>query len=124
MQEQLSEKNLFMMCKNLNIHAISSMPNEFFVRKCRKDELDIWKAMPFDTKELATQYYDFMTNFFNATYADKEELFFKQCLFVCDRDTPIATCFTWKAYNVITSIHWFKVLAPMKEKVLVEHYYL
>jgi hypothetical protein len=37
-------------------------------------------------------------------------VFFDKCLFVCDsQDRPIGTCFAWRTYEKITTIHWFKV---------------
>jgi ribosomal protein S18 acetylase RimI-like enzyme len=67
--------------------------------------------MPFDDEKTAEQYSDFMTKYFNDVYASKEDLFFKKCLFVCDENNaPIGTCFAWKAYDKITTIHWFKVM--------------
>lgn len=106
-----------MMCEKLNTEALSGMPAAFHVRNCHKNELDIWKAMPFDTPELAAQYHEFMTKFYNSVYAEKEDLFFQKCLFVCNKDNkPIGTCFAWKAYGKITSIHWFKVLQEYEGK--------
>ena len=111
MENDIPDKNLFMMCKELNTNAISQLPKEYHVRTCRKDELDIWKAMPFDDEESAEEYKGFMTGFFDEVYGDKESLFFEKCLFICDeKDTPVGTCFAWKAYDKITTIHWFKVL--------------
>lgn len=111
MSVQIPDKNLFMMCEKLNSKAISDMPNGFHVRTCQKNELDIWKAMPFDNPELAKQYYDYMTQYYNSVYAKKGDLFFQVCLFVCDKDNkPVGTCFAWKAYERITTIHWYKVL--------------
>ena len=76
------------------------MPIGFHVRTCQKNELDIWKAMPFDNPELAKKYYDYMTQYYDSVYAKKGDLFFQKCLFVCDQDNkPIATCFAWKAYE-------------------------
>ena len=37
----IPEKNLFMMCKALNSNAISELSDEYHVRTCRRDELDI-----------------------------------------------------------------------------------
>ncbi|MCM3626790.1 GNAT family N-acetyltransferase [Paenibacillus glycanilyticus] len=52
-----------------------------------------------------------MESFFQNVYAPKEALFYEKCLFVCDsQDRPVATCFAWKAYDRITTIHWYKVL--------------
>ena len=117
MNAQIPDMNLFMMCEELNKKALSDMPSGFLVRNCRKDELDIWKAMPFDQPGLAKQYYDFMTKFYNSVYAKNGDLFFQKCLFVCNQDDmPIATCFSWKAYGKITTIHWLKVLKNYEGK--------
>ena len=111
MEEQIPDKNLFMMCRKLDKDATRELPNGFHVRYCRKNELDIWKAMHFDTPELATKYYDFMKEYFNDIYLPKGDLFFQRCIFVCDQeDKPIGTCFLWKSYNSIWTLHWFKVL--------------
>ncbi len=117
MSEQIPNLNLFMMCKKLNTHAISDMPNGFHVRTCQKNELDIWKAMPFDQPELAKQYYDYMTKYYNSVYAKNEDLFFQKCLFVCNKENkPVGTCFAWKVYDKITTIHWLKVLKNYEGK--------
>ena len=98
------------MCKALNSNAISELSDEYHVRTCRRDELDIWKEMPFDDMKSAKEYNGFMTEYFNDVYGSKEDLLFQKCLFVCDKnDTPIGTCFAWKAYEKISTIHWFKV---------------
>ncbi len=111
MEKEIPDKNLFMMCKKLNTSALAELPDGYYVRTCRRDELDIWKKMPFDDEKTAEQYSDFMTKYFNDVYASKEDLFFKKCLFVCDENNaPIGTCFAWKAYDKITTIHWFKVV--------------
>lgn len=111
MEDQIPEMNLFMMCKEMDNTATNALPTMFFVRNCRKDELDIWKAMHFDTPELATKYYDFMTRYFNEVYFPKGDLFYERCVFVCNKDDqPIGTCFLWKAYNTIWTVQWFKVL--------------
>lgn len=111
MHEEVAEKNLFMMCAKLNESATSTLPSGFHVRNCKREELDIWKAMPFDDSVLAARYYNFMTKYYNDVYSVNEDLFFKKCLFVCNLDDmPVATCFAWKSYQKITTIHWFKVL--------------
>ncbi|TQS74888.1 GNAT family N-acetyltransferase [Ornithinibacillus gellani] len=111
MAEQIPEKNLFMMCTKLVQDAVSELPKNFYIRPCEKNELDIWKAMPFDTPELASEYADFMTTYFEDVYLPKGDLFFQQCMFVCNQeDKPIGTCFLWKSYNSIWTLHWLKVL--------------
>lgn len=102
-----------MMCSVLNHAAIRGLPSGFHIRKCREDELDIWMAFPFDHPQDAVKYRGFMLDFFRNVYEDKKEVFFDTCLFVCDaQDRPVGTCFAWKAYEKMTTIHWFKVLKP------------
>ena len=57
-----------MMCKALNSNAISELSDEYHVRTCRRDELDIWKEMPFDDVKSAKEYNGFMTEYFNDVY--------------------------------------------------------
>ena len=107
----LPDKNIFMMCRKVDEAAFSELPKGFLVRNCRKDELDLWKAMPFDNLVDAIEHKPFMDEYFEATYGRQRDLFFEKTLFVCDlEDRPIATCLIWKAYNQFNSIHWFKVL--------------
>jgi ribosomal protein S18 acetylase RimI-like enzyme len=117
MSDEIPDLNLFMVCRKLNVKAISEMPVGFHIRNCQEDELDVWKAMPFDTPQLAKQYYEFMTQYFNSVYAKRRALFFEKCLFACDEDNkPVGTCFAWQAYEKITTIHWFKVLKNFEGK--------
>ncbi|MGL4622857.1 MAG: GNAT family N-acetyltransferase [Chroococcidiopsis sp.] len=110
-EEEIPDKNLFMMCEALNRNALTKLSANYSVRSCRPDELSIWKAMPFDDTDLAKSYEGFMSDYFATTYGGKEELFFAETLFVCDRqDKPVATCLGWKAYNEFNTIQWFKVL--------------
>jgi ribosomal protein S18 acetylase RimI-like enzyme len=112
---EIPDLNLFMVCEKLNQAALSDLPAGFRVRTCRKDELDIWKAMHFDEPETAVQYRGFMDDYFANHYAPKGDLFFETCLFVCDdQDKPVATCFAWKQYDQYTTIHWFKVIKPFE----------
>lgn len=116
-EEEIPDLNVFMMCEALNPDALSELSDEYSVRNCRPDELEIWKAMPFDEVGFTEEYDRFMTDFFNTTYGGKEELFFAKTLFVCDKaDRPIATCFIWKAYDEFNTIHWFKVLKEYEGK--------
>lgn len=111
MKEKIPDKNIFMMCNKVNGKAFSKLPLNFHARNCRENELDIWKTMPFDSKNLARKYYNYMTDFFNKVYLAKKDQFYKKCMFVCDsKDKPIATCFIWKSYDKINTIHWLKVL--------------
>jgi ribosomal protein S18 acetylase RimI-like enzyme len=110
-EEEIPDKNIFMMCEALNRGALAELPDGFTVRNCRPEELGIWKAMPFETAEQAKEFDGFMTDFFETTYGGKEDLFFAKTLFVCDsQEKPVATCLLWKAYGEFNTIHWFKVL--------------
>jgi ribosomal protein S18 acetylase RimI-like enzyme len=116
-EAEIPDRNIFMMCDSLNRTALSELPIGYSLRNCRRDELDIWRKMPFDNPDLATEYDNFMTDYFTVTYGGKEELFFAKTLFVCDdRDKPIATCLTWKAYDEFNTIQWFKVLKECEGK--------
>lgn len=109
-EKEIIDSDLFMMCAKLNESATSSLPPQYTIRNCRQDELDIWMSFPFDHSEEANMNRSNMQKYFKEVYSEKAELFFKQCLFVCNQeDQTIATCFSWKAYENITTIHWFKV---------------
>ncbi|MCE7982926.1 MAG: GNAT family N-acetyltransferase [Caldilinea sp. CFX5] len=102
--------NIFMMCKQVNRQAFSSLPPGFAVRTLRQDELDTWKAMPFDDNYTAEQA-AYMDAFFRITYAAQEATFFARTLVVCDpNDQIVGTCFLWKAYGLFNTVHWFKVV--------------
>jgi ribosomal protein S18 acetylase RimI-like enzyme len=110
-EEEIPNLNIFMMCEVLNRNSFTEVPAGYSIRSCRPDELDLWKAMPFDDADLAKEYEEFMSDYFATTYGGKEELFFAKTLFVCDRqDKPIATCLSWKVYDEFNTIQWFKVL--------------
>lgn len=110
MLEQLPNPNIFMICEQVNVTAYREMPEGYRIRLCCPNELQIWKLMPFDDEQMAGQYLGFMDDFFKAVYAPKGNLFFEKYLFVVDEnDTPVGTCFSWKAYDVITTMGWYKV---------------
>ena len=111
MEKEIADKNLFMICRNLNFEATSELPAEYHIRNCKREELDIWMEFPFDSPKEAKKNKQFMKNYFEEVYGGKRDKFFKKCKFVCNRqDSPVATGFTWKAYDKITTIHWLKVL--------------
>ena len=116
-EEEIPDKNLFLMCQKLNMNALSELPDQYQARNCKEDELNIWKSMPFDNPKDAKAYHGYMTDFFTQVYAQKEGLFYQKCLFVCDKnDKPIATAFIWNAYGEFNTIHWFKVLKEYESK--------
>jgi len=102
--------NLFMMCESLNKSALTDVPAGYHIRFCRKNEIDLWKSIHFDTKSEANENLAYMDGFFNRVYAPEEDLFFRTCLFICDEnDQPLGACLAWKVFGFATTIHWFKV---------------
>jgi len=117
LEDNIPDKNLFMMCPQFEHDAARELPMGFHVRYCKPSELDTWKAMHFDTPEEAAEYHAFMTQYFNDMYFPKGDLFYHTCLFVCDQDDrPIGTGFLWKAYDMIWTLHWLKVLKEYEGK--------
>lgn len=115
----MAEPNLFMVCTQLNKEALIPMPEGFTLRPCRKEELSIWKAMPFDDEVTALAYAPYMQSYFNLVYQDKSDLFYERCLFLCDADDcPIGTAFIWPAYNQINTLHWVKIKKEYEDKKL------
>lgn len=110
-EEQIPDKNFFMMCEQVNPAAFRPLPAGLHIRNCRRDELDIWKRFPFDNPADADAYMGYMSEFFNRVYAPQADLFFETCKFVCTADdTPIGTAFIWKVHEKIMTVHWVKVL--------------
>lgn len=119
MEEKIPDGNLFMVCKALKQEALRGLPHGFYVRYCRPDELGIWMSMPFDTPVEAKENSDYMQNFYERVYEKEGKLFFETCLFVCNgEDVPVGTCFVWKAYGQINTLHWFKVVKEYEGKGL------
>lgn len=108
-EDEIPDYNIFMMCTQLNKSALAALGNDYYIRNCRPDELDTWKAFPFDTEVVPPAYEAFMDQFIHDCYARDMETFYQNTLFVCDKDDqPIATCSHWKAYGKFHSIHWLK----------------
>ena len=116
----IPSKDLFMMCTALNLSALREIPQGFHFRMCRPDELDTWKMMHLDFPQTPEQFntnMQFMTDYYNRLYAEKSNLFFQKCLFVCnENDTPIGRGFVWKAYGSVNTIHWYKVLKEYENR--------
>ena len=62
MPAEIPDLDLFMMCPKLNRGALIPLPHGYHVRSCRKDELPIWKAFPFDNPTEAKEYHGFMAD--------------------------------------------------------------
>jgi ribosomal protein S18 acetylase RimI-like enzyme len=107
---EIPDLNVFMMCEQLERGALSTLPSGYTIRSMRPDELDVWKAFPFDSAEEAAEHRPFMDRFFADVYETQAESFFVATKFVCDaQDTPVATCAIWRSYGELTAVHWFKV---------------
>ena len=116
-EAEIPDYNIFTMCDKLNENAITVLNKDYYFRNCRLDELDIWKALPFDSETVPLEYQHFMNQYVIETYGEKVDLFLKNTLFVCDKnDKPIASCSHWKAYGKINTIQWFKTVKNYEGK--------
>ena len=103
--EAIGNYNLFMQCDSPNFEAFKRLPSGCSLRKCKRDELEIWKRVIAHER-----YVDYVTDYFMNVYAEHEDEFFDRCLFVCDaRDTPIASCLLWHSYRRINTVGWLAV---------------
>lgn len=115
----MREPDLFMMCEGLERGALKPVPQGYSIRLIRPDELDFWKGMHFDDREEARRNEPAMTGFFQDVYAPKGDLFYQTCRLLCDGGgRPVGSCFAWRAYGAVTTIHWFKVLRGEEGKGL------
>jgi RimJ/RimL family protein N-acetyltransferase len=115
--EEIPDYHIFMMCERLNKDALTELNADYYFRNCRPDELEIWKAFPFDRDIVPSEYEDFMNRIIQDSYGDNMDAFFRNTLFVCNKeDRPIATCSYWKAYGKINSIHWLKTVKAYEGK--------
>lgn len=106
----LPDKNLFMMLRKPNPHAMTPLPDGYHFSLCKPEDLHTWFAFPFDRAEDARQHMNYMQAYFQRVYAPRAELFFSRCLFVVSPDgAKVGTCFLWPAYGRITTLHWLKV---------------
>jgi GNAT superfamily N-acetyltransferase len=109
MKEEIPDYNIFMMCERLNTHALTNLNPDYYFRNCRPDELELWKAFPFDSDRVPAEYEGLMNQIVNDSYSSDMDTFFQNTLFVCNKEgTPVATCSYWKAYGKINTIHWLK----------------
>lgn len=110
-EEEIPDYNIFMMCEKLNETALIELNKDYHFRNCKPDELEVWKAFPFDSEKVPAEYEDFMNQIIRDSYSTKMETFFRNTIFACNKeDKPIATCSYWRAYDKINSIHWLKTI--------------
>lgn len=116
-EEEIPDYNIFMMCDKLNKNALTELSEDYYFRNCRPDELEIWKAFPFDSNVVPIEYEGFMNQIIKDTYSGDMDTFFRNTLFVCNKDDkPIATCSYWKAYGKMNTIHWLKTIKAYEGK--------
>ncbi|KEO75412.1 GNAT family N-acetyltransferase [Anditalea andensis] len=108
---EIPDYNIFMMCDQLNKNALTELSSDYYFRNCRPNELEKWKAFPFDSETIPSEYEDFMNEIIKDSYSVEMETFYKNTIFICNNeDKPVATCSHWKAYSKFNSIHWLKTL--------------
>jgi ribosomal protein S18 acetylase RimI-like enzyme len=108
-EDEIPDYNIFMMCERINKRALTELSPGYYFRNCRPDELELWKAFPFDSDTVPVEYEDFMNQIIKDSYRGDMDTLFKNTLFVCTEEgTPVATCSYWKAYGKINTIHWLK----------------
>lgn len=116
-EEEIPDYNIFMMCEQINHSALTELHPDYYFRNCQPHELELWKAFPFDSDTVPTEYEDFMNQIIHDSYSGNMDTFFQNTLFVCNKEgRPVATCSYWKAYGKINSIHWFKTLKTYEGK--------
>jgi len=119
MKPEIPDKNLFMMCGAPDPAAFTELPREFHFRACREEELETWMRMQFNGEDEYKENYKYIHDFFDNVYGDRKALFFEKCLFACCEDgRPVGTCFVWKAYDRVNTLHWLKVLKPYEGRGL------
>ncbi|MCL2472218.1 MAG: GNAT family N-acetyltransferase, partial [Treponema sp.] len=118
MSDYSPDIGIFMMCKKINKNAFTNLSGEFHFRNLKRTELEIWKMLPFYEYGYTDKDKEYMTKWLNRVYGKTEELFYKNCLVVCNKnDEIIGTGFLWKSYdNRINSVHWLKVIPDYENK--------
>ncbi|HSK69912.1 MAG TPA: GNAT family N-acetyltransferase [Candidatus Limnocylindria bacterium] len=112
MEHPIPDANLFMMCGRLNPAAMRGMPPGYFVRACRPGEVEWWMAAHFDEAAESRENRAYIARWIAEVYGG-ETAFLRTCLVACGPDDrPVGTCFAWRVYGRVTTVHWFKVLKP------------
>ena len=112
MEPDIAGKDLFMVCHSPRKAAYRSLPEGYFFRRCRRDELELWKKFHFDDLETARRMLPYMDGYFQEVYGGEDGGFFDRCLFACtEEDLPVGTCFLWKAYGKLDTLHWLKAVS-------------
>ena len=68
MEPDIAGKDLFMVCHSPRKAAYRSLPEGYFFRRCRRDELELWKKFHFDDLETARRMLPYMDGYFQEVY--------------------------------------------------------
>ena len=108
-KEEIPKDNIFMYCEKINLKALKPIPKGYFIRNLSKNELEIWKSLPFDGI-YTENYKKIMDDYYNNVYRSNENIFYENCMVVCnDKNEIIGSCFLWKFYDMINTLHWLKI---------------
>ena len=111
--------DLFMMCEKLNRDAVSQLPEGYYFRNLRPDEFGAWKALQYSgvDEKYHPAYHKVLDEYWKDAYEPHGDLFFKKCVFVCDKDDNIvSTGMIWNSYGKFNSLSWFKTIDAHKGK--------
>ena len=119
-ERDIPDRNLFMMCEKPNPAAFSEPPAGYHIRPIRKEEMDFWYSVHFDCEEGdISPHIAYMKDYFHRVYEPRKDEFFRRCLVICgEDDVPLGTCFVWRVYDAVQTVHWFKVSKPHEGKGL------
>jgi len=103
--------DLFMMCENLNKNAFSELPDGYYFRNLRTDEFEAWKDLQcVDNMDQRDAYHAVYDEYYKNAYEPKGDLFFNNCVMVCDKDDKFVGSLTfWKSYDKFNTLGWFGV---------------
>lgn len=120
LERDIPDLNLFMMCDHPNPAAFTDCPAGYHIRPVCRDDMDFWYSVHFDCEVGDISHHiAYMKDYFRRVYAPRKEEFFRRCLVICgEDDLPLGTCFAWKVYDKIWTIHWFKVRKTYEGKGL------
>ena len=111
LERDIPDRNLFMMCEKPNPAAFTDAPAPYHIRPIRPEEMDFWYSVHFDCEEGdITPHIAYMKDYFRRVYQPRETEFFEHCLVICGADdVPLGTCFAWRVYDAVWTVHWYKV---------------
>ena len=97
MEPDIAGKDLFMVCHSPRKAAYRSLPEGYFFRRCRRDELELWKKFHFDDLETARRMLPYMDGYFQEVYGGEDGGFLTAaCLPVQKRTCPWGPAFSGK----------------------------